>query len=80
MEITYDEVINTLDVKYIPTKQLGYSIPPGTYEIIDINFRFKNLLPKELKVDITIDNVKLKSNLKLNQTLIFTEKSLFIHF
>ena len=30
-----------------------------------------------MKVSITIDDVRLKSNLKINQTLIFTEKSFF---
>ena len=30
-----------------------------------------------MKVNITIDDVRLKSNLKTNQTLIFTEKSFF---
>ena len=30
-----------------------------------------------MKVSVTIDDIRLKSNLKLNQTLIFTEKSFF---
>ena len=30
-----------------------------------------------MKVNITIDDIRLKSNLKINQTLIFTEKSFF---
>ena len=30
-----------------------------------------------MKVNITIDGIRLKSNLKINQTLIFTEKSFF---
>ena len=30
-----------------------------------------------MKVNITIDDIRLKSNLKTNQTLIFTEKSFF---
>ena len=33
------------------------------YEIIDINFTLKSLLPKELKVNNTIDDVRLRSNL-----------------
>ena len=37
----------------------------------------KHILPKNVKVNITIDDVRLKSNLKANQTLIFTEKSFF---
>ena len=30
-----------------------------------------------MKVSVTIDDVRLKSNLKINQTLLFTEKSFF---
>ena len=30
-----------------------------------------------MKINITIDDIRLKSNLKINQTLIFTEKSFF---
>ena len=30
-----------------------------------------------MKVSVTIDDIRLKSNLKINQTLIFTEKSFF---
>ena len=30
-----------------------------------------------MKVSVTIDDVRLKSNLNINQTLIFTEKSFF---
>ena len=30
-----------------------------------------------MKVSVTIDDVRLKSNLKTNQTIIFTEKSFF---
>ena len=30
-----------------------------------------------MKINVTIDDVRLKSNLKTNQTLIFTEKSFF---
>ena len=37
----------------------------------------KQSLPNNLKISITIDDIRLKSNLKINQTLIFTEKSFF---
>ena len=47
------------------------------YDSIDFNFMLQNLLPKEVKIDITIYDVGLKSNLKINQTLIFTTKSFF---
>ena len=81
-QLTYDEIIklDILDLKYIPTKRIGDSIPPGMYGILDMKFKLKHLLPKQVKVDISVDDIRLESNLKINQTLIFTEKSLFIQF
>ena len=47
------------------------------YQIIDINFMLKSLHPKEVKVNITIDNVRLKTNLTTNKTIKCTKKSFF---
>ena len=69
--------MDILDLKYIPTKRTGYSLNPGIYEGVDLNNTLKNILPDNVKVNITIDDIRLKSNLKTNQTLIFTEKSFF---
>ena len=77
MQLTYDEIIDILDLKYIPTKRTGYSLNPGIYEVADLNNILKYILPDNVKVNITIDDIRLKSNLKTNQTLIFTEKSFF---
>ena len=77
MRLSYDEIMNILDLKYIPTKRTGYSLDPGIYEVVDSNKTLKHILPDNLKVNITIDDIRLKSNLKINQTLIFTEKSFF---
>ena len=77
MQLTYDEIIDVLDLKYIPTKRTGYSLNPGIYETVDLNNTLKHISPDNVKVNITIDDIRLKSNLKINQTLIFTEKSFF---
>ena len=77
MQLTYDEIIDVLDLKYISTERRGYSLNPGIYEIVDLNNTLKHILPDNVKVSITIDDNSLKSNLKFNQTLIFTEKSFF---
>ena len=77
MQLTYDEIIDVLDLKYISTKRIGFSLDPGIYEIVDLNNTLKHILPDNVKVNITIDDIRLKSNLKINQTLIFTEKSFF---
>ena len=42
-----------------------------------MNNTLKLILPDNVKVSVTIDDVRLKSNLITNKTLIFTEKSFF---
>ena len=77
MQLTYDEIIDILDLKCIPTKRMGYSIEPNIYNVVDLNKTLKNILPNNVKIDITIDERKYKTDLKINQTLIFTNKSFF---
>ena len=80
MRLSYDEIMDILDLKYISTKRTGYSLIPGIYEIVDLNNTLKYILPDNVKVNITIDDIRLKSNLKIIQTLIFTERSFFYTF
>ena len=77
MQLTYNEIIDILDLEYIPTKRIGYSLNPGIYEVVDLNNTLKYILPDNVKISVTIDDVRLKSNLKTNQTLLFTNKSFF---
>ena len=76
MQLNYDENKDILNLKFIPTKRKGYSLNPGIYEVVDLN-NTKNILPDNVKVNVTSDDVRLKSILKNNQTLTFTEKSFF---
>ena len=78
-QLTYNQIIDRLDLKNIPTTTLVHTLPPGIYEIIDINFMLKSLFPKELKVKITVDDVRLRSNLTTNKTNNITKKFLFLH-
>ena len=77
MQLTYDEIIEVLDLKYVSTKRIGYSLDPGIYEVSDLNKTLKHNLPDNVKVNITIDDIRVKSNLRINQTLTFTEKPFF---
>ena len=77
MRLSYDEIMDILDLNYNPTKRTGCSLNPGIYEVVDLNNTLKHILPNKVKVNITIDDTRLKSILKINQTLIFTEKSFF---
>ena len=45
--------------------------------MVDLNNTLKYILHDNLKVSVTIDDVRLESNLKTNQTLLFTNKSFF---
>ena len=40
-QITYDELIDVLDLKYITTKRTGYSLNPGISEVVDLNSTLK---------------------------------------
>ena len=48
--------------------------------MVDKNNTLKYILPDNVKVTTTIDDVRLTLNFKINQTLIFTEKSFFYTF
>ena len=63
MQLTYDEIMDLLDLKYIPTKRTGYSSNPGIYGVVDLNNSLKSFLPDSVKVNITINDVRLKSTL-----------------
>ena len=76
-QLIYDEIIDILDLKYITTKRTGYSLNPAICEITDINTTLKYILPDSVKLNVTIDDNRLKSNLKINQTLMLTKISFF---
>ena len=77
MKLTYNEIIDILDLKYLSTKRISYSIEPNIYNVVDLNKILKNILPGNVKINVTIDERKYKTDLKNNQTLIFTNKSFF---
>ena len=56
-QLTYDEILDILDLKYVPTSTIGYTLPLALCEIIDIKLMLKSLLPKEVKVSITIETL-----------------------
>ena len=77
LQVTNDEIVHILDVKYIAGSIRGYTLPPGIYEISGINLTLVSLLPKDVKVIIMVDDIGLMSNLTTNKTIRFTEKSFF---
>ena len=41
MQLPIDEIIDILDLKYIPTKRTGHSLNLGIYEVVDLNNTLK---------------------------------------
>ena len=76
-QLTWYEILDILDLKYVPTTATGYTLPPGKNEISDVNLMLKSLLSNEVKVNIAIDDYRSKSNLTTDKTVWFTKKSFF---
>ena len=41
MQLTYDENLVILDLKFVSTKRTGFSLNPGIYEVVDLNNTLK---------------------------------------
>ena len=65
MELTYDEIMDILVIKNFPLQRTGLTLPPGIYEKSDINKTLEYLLPDIVKVNFTIIDIRLKSDLKI---------------
>ena len=44
-QLTYDEILDLLDLKYSPTKRTGCSLNPDIYEVVDLNNTLKIFYP-----------------------------------
>ena len=62
-QLTYDEVIDVLDLKYVASRRTGQSRHQGVYEVSKINKILEHILPNNVKLSITIDDIRLKLNL-----------------
>ena len=75
MELTNSEIEKVVEIKYVNTSTIGFTSPPGVYVFSDINLMLKILLPDEVKVNNTIDDIGLKSNLTTDKTNKLTKRS-----
>ena len=75
IELTYHEIADIVDTKYIGAKTTGYTLPPVIYEISDLTLMIKFLLPDDIKIYIAIDDIRLKINLLTNKLKSFTQRS-----
>ena len=63
MQLTFDEHVDILDVKCIAESTNGYKLAPGIYGTSDVSLMLKSFIPNKEKVSITIDDIRLRSNL-----------------
>ena len=76
-QVTHNEIIDILDLKFIPTTTIGYTLPTGMYETIDSNLMLTSLPLGGVKLNITVGEFRLRSNLTTNKTFMFTQKNLY---
>ena len=76
---TYDEIVDILDVKNKARSTQRYTLPVGIDEVSDIKSMLMSVLPNKIKVNIKIDDFRLKSISTTNKTNRITEKS-FLHY
>ena len=77
MKLTSSEVQNKIDTNFIATSFTGYTFLRVIFDIGDFNSMLKSLLPNELKANIALDDIKIKSISPTDKTISFTEKSFF---
>ena len=77
MELTYDELVHTLGVKYITGSTIAYTLLPEKCEISEINLMSKSLFPNRAKVTFTTDDIRLRPYLTTKKTGRFSKKSFF---
>ena len=66
-ESTYSESEKILEKKYDNSSNIGYTLLPGVYEISDITLMLKSLIPNQVKANIAIDPIRLRSDLTNNK-------------
>ena len=69
MELTYSEIGDIFEIKYIAATSNGYTLPPGIYEISDLKLMLTPLFLDDVKVSMTIDVIRLRSNSNTNKIL-----------
>ena len=79
MQLTDDEIMDVLDMKNTSATSIGYTLQKRKNESSVLNAMINSLLPDEVKVKITIDDFRLRSNLTNNKTIRFTGKVFYLY-
>ena len=76
-EITYDDFLDVLDVKYFAGSIFSNASQPSIYESSDIILMLKCLLHADTKANFKFDGNRLRWNITTNKAIKFPEKSFF---
>ena len=71
--------MHVLDIKYTSATFIGFTLVLGFHELGDDNLILKCYFPDEVKVDITIVVIRLKSNSTTSKAIRFTKTSFFFN-
>ena len=66
MHLSYHEIAEILDTKNNSPKTEGYLLVSRFHEIRVLNLMLKSFFPDDVKVNFTIDDIRLTSNLTIN--------------
>ena len=58
-ELTYDGIVDIVDGNYIAGSAIEFTSPPSIYDNSDNNLMLRSLLPDDVKVNVTIDDIRL---------------------
>ena len=59
MQLTYNEIMDVLDIKYFPSERIGFSLKPDIYQISGINDTLKIILPDNVEINVSVDEKTL---------------------
>ena len=80
LELSYTEILKIIEMISIDASTTGLTLPLGVYKFSDIILMLKSLLPDDVKVNNTIDDIRLLSILRNIKTTRFTMESFFVQF
>ena len=78
LELTYEEIVDMLDIKYINGTIIGYVLPSGIYQITDTESMINSLPADDVKVNITVDDIRIRTNLTTNKTKVLLKSFFYI--
>ena len=78
MEVTNDEIVDILDIKHKGASTNGCTLAPAIFQSRDLNSMLIFFADK-VRVKITIDDLRLRSNSTTNKTMNFRKNIFFLY-